>query len=158
MAKATSTSDYNFKEEILSFLRQDELDYPAAAAKFGARALPFLNELINGSDEMLATKAAYLAGYISAPATKEILQNAAANKFTTVRIAAAYGANMQDAGTAKAILSKSLKDGDHGVVKVAIRSIGQKGLQKSFTHELKDLQTRALPREIINQAKSISTN
>lgn len=153
MAKAIKNENIN--EEILHFLRQEEMDYPAAAKKFGAAALPFLNELINGNDEKLARNAAYLAGYIGSPKSKAVLENAATNKFTTVRIAAAYGAASQDATAAKSILSKSLNDDDHGVIKVAMRSIGEKGLQKSFTKEIQAVQKKSLPTEIKNQAKSL---
>lgn len=110
------------KDDIIAFLRQDELDYPAAAAKFGKGALPFLSELIASSDENLATKAAYLAGYISDTSVKDILQKAAGNNFTTVRIAAAFGAQRLDAKSGQAILDKSMDDGDPGVLKHALNS------------------------------------
>lgn len=149
MAKATST---NINEEILAFLRQDELDYPGAAQKFGAGAVPFLQEITEGSDENLATKAAYLLGYISDESAKTALVAAAGNKFSTVRIAAAYGAANQDADTAKAILGSLLSDYDHGVVKVTMRSIGEKKLGKSLSKELKAVQ-KSLPAELKAQAQ-----
>ncbi len=109
-------------QDIIAFLRQDELDYPGGAAKFGKAALPFLAELINSSDENLATKAAYLAGYIKDGSVKDILEQAASNNFTTVRIAAAFGAQRLDAKSGQAILDKSMDDSDPGVIKNAMKS------------------------------------
>jgi hypothetical protein len=109
-------------QDIIAFLRQDELDYPGGAAKFGKAALPFLAELINSSDENLATKAAYLAGYIKDGSVKDILEQAASNHFTTVRIAAAFGAQRLDAKSGQAILDKSMDDSDPGVIKNAMKS------------------------------------
>lgn len=149
MAKATNT---NINEEILAFLRQDELDYPGGAQKFGAGAVPFLQEITEGSDENLATKAAYLLGYINDESAKAALVAAAGNKFSTVRIAAAYGAASQDADTAKSILGSLLSDYDHGVVKVTMRSIGEKKLGKSLAKELKAIQ-KSLPAELKAQAQ-----
>lgn len=119
-------------EDIIAFLRQDELDYPAAAAKFGKAALPFLSELINSSDENLASKAAYLAGYISDGSVKDILTNAADNKFTTVRIAAAFGAQRMDAKAGQVILNKSMDDSDPGVLKHAMKSAVALNIAKNF--------------------------
>ncbi|RYF46236.1 MAG: HEAT repeat domain-containing protein [Cytophagaceae bacterium] len=123
-------------QEVIAFLRQDELDYPAAAAKFGAAALPLLKELINGNDENLAVKAAYLAGYISDGAVKNIITDAASNKFTAVRIAAAFGAQKMKGADATAVLEKSLEDNDPGVVKIAMRSVESLSLAKNFKTQL----------------------
>lgn len=109
-------------QDIVAFLRQDELDYPAGAAKFGKAALPFLSELIDSTDENLATKAAYLAGYIKDSSVKNILHKAAGNNFTTVRIAAAFGAQRMDAKSGQAILDKSMDDSDPSVLKHAMKS------------------------------------
>ena len=109
-------------QDIVAFLRQDELDYPGGAAKFGKAALPFLTELINSNDENLATKAAYLAGYIDDDSVNDILQMAAGNNFTTVRIAAAFGAKQMDAKNGQALLDKLLDDSDPGVIKYTIKS------------------------------------
>ncbi len=116
--KATGVSN----QDIVAFLRQDELDYPAGATKFGKAALPFITELINSNDENLATKAAYLAGYIKDSSVKDILKMAAGNSLTTVRIAAAYGAQRMDAKNGQVLLDKLLDDTDPGVVKYTIKS------------------------------------
>jgi HEAT repeat protein len=108
--------------DIIAFLRQDELDYPGGAAKFGKAALPFLSELINSNDESMATKAAYLAGYIKNTTVKDILHKAASSNFPTVRIAAAYGAQRLDAKSGQAVLNKALDDTDPGVIKHAMKS------------------------------------
>ena len=77
--RTTGTTGGFQVDDLLAFLRQDELDYPAAALKFGVDALPFLKELVVGSDENLAMKAAYLVGYIEGDAADQILEEAADN-------------------------------------------------------------------------------
>ncbi len=126
----------SLNEMVIQFLRQDELDYPAGAAKFGAAALPLLTELINGNDENLAVKAAYLAGYINHDEVKDIISNAATNKFTAVRVAAAYGAQKLKSADASAVLDRILDDNDPGVLKVAMRSVANMSLGKNFKTKL----------------------
>ena len=47
-------------KDVRTQLEPDEPDY-AKAAQLGADAIPYLKELVNGPDTMLASKAAYLA-------------------------------------------------------------------------------------------------
>lgn len=126
----------NINEELIQFLRQDELDYPGGAAKFGAAVFPLLTELINGDDENLAVKAAYLAGYIKDSAAIDVIDRAASSKFSAVRVAAAYGAQQLKAADASAILEKVLADNDPGVLKVAMRSVSSMNLAKNFKTQL----------------------
>jgi HEAT repeat protein len=126
----------NTNEELIRFLRQDELDYPAGAAKFGAAVLPLLSELINGDDENLAVKAAYLAGYIKDNAAISVISKAASSKFSAVRVAAAFGAQQLKAADATAVLELALADNDPGVLKVAMRSVSQMNLAKNFKTQL----------------------
>lgn len=118
--------------ELLAFLRQDELDYPAGAKKFGKEALPLLAELIVGSDENLAVKAAYLVGYIEDEGANQILQNAADKGIAPVRIAAAFGAQKRDAKVAEGILKRSFEDNDPSVIKFAMRSVSALKMEKTF--------------------------
>lgn len=150
----------NINDEIIAFLRQDELDYPAAAAKFGKAALPFLSELINTSDENLATKAAYLAGFIGDGSVKDILQKAAASSLTTVRVAAAYGAQRLDAAAGQAVLDKSLEDSDPGVIKHAMKSAVALNVAKNLRSKIDkisqgfaDEHVKSLAGELISKMK-----
>lgn len=117
----TSTGGFN-PDELLAFLRQDELDYPAAALKFGEAALPFLKELVASTDENLAMKAAYLVGYIEGDAADQILEEAAAAGSVTIRVAAAFGAQKRKSSVAEAILQRSLEDSNPSVVKFGLLS------------------------------------
>lgn len=121
--KRTSAASGGFSpDELLAFLRQDELDYPAAALKFGEAALPFLKELVASSDENLAMKAAYLVGYIQGDAADQILEEAAATGSVPIRVAAAFGAQKRSSAAAEAILKRSLDDSSPSVVKFALQS------------------------------------
>lgn len=122
--KRTTAASGGFNlDELLAFLRQDELDYPAAALKFGEDALPFLKDLVGGSDENLAMKAAYLVGYIQGEAADQILEEAAATGSVTLRVAAAFGAQKRGSAAAEKILKRSLEDSSPSVVKFALQSV-----------------------------------
>lgn len=138
-------------QELINFLRQDELDYPAGATKFGPAVIPLLRELMKSSDENLATKAAYLAGYIKDDSIENILTEAADSKFSTVRIAAAFGAKKLKPAAAASILKKVMNDNDSGVLKVAIQSVQQLKLADQFKPRLKTIST-AHQDDIIRQS------
>jgi len=155
MAKITKTNTDDLNQEVLAFLRQDELDYPAGAKKFGAAALPYLEELIASNDEMLATKAAYLAGYIGGEAGSGALKKAAAAGFSTVRLAAAFGAQSLKEADATEVLSQALDDHDPGVQKIAMRSVQAKKLQAALKPKLQALSKNAVTEEIKTQASEM---
>ncbi|TCD10351.1 HEAT repeat domain-containing protein [Pedobacter frigidisoli] len=147
-------------EQVIAFLRQDELDYPGGAAKFGPAVLPLLKALIDGNDENLAIKAAYLAGYIKHDSVKDIITDAASNKFTAVRVAAAYGSQKLSATDASKVLEKSLVDTDPGVLKVAIRSVESLNIAKNFKTQLGnigkaqlDLSVKGFANDLIKKIK-----
>jgi hypothetical protein len=143
MAKTDNKTNDALNQDVLQFLRQDELDYAGGAKKFGPNALPFLQELIDSNDEMLATKAAYLAGYIGGAGSQGLLKAAVSNKFSTVRIAAAFSAQSQDTKTATDILSAALDDNDPGVVKLAMKSVASKNLGTALKAKLQAVAKRA---------------
>ncbi|MDG1277027.1 MAG: hypothetical protein P8O16_07080 [Algoriphagus sp.] len=136
MAQAKKKTSEFDPQELLAFLRQDELDYPAGAKKFGEAALPLLAELIEGNDENLSIKAAYLVGYISGTGADEILKGAADRGIAPVRIAAAYGAQKREPKIAEAILQRSLDDNDPSVVKFAMRSASALNMEKNFKSKI----------------------
>lgn len=128
-------------QELINFLRQDELDYPAGAAKFGPPSLPLLQELMKSNDENLATKAAYLAGFISDKSVPDILAEAAVNKFATVRVAAAFGAKKLTPASASVVLKKIMDDNDSGVLKMGIRAVQDLKIADQFKVRLKKIST-----------------
>ena len=139
MAKTrTSAKALSPNEEILAFLRQDELDYPEGALKFGKDALPFLKDLVDSSDENLATKAAYLVGYIDDDSADQILIDAA-SKSAPLRVAAAFGAQSRKSAVAESILKKTLEDGDPSVVKFALQSAKRAKLEKTLQPKIEKI-------------------
>ncbi len=131
----------NLNQELINFLRQDELDYPAGAAKFGPTALPLLQELMKSNDENLATKAAYLAGFIKDDSVENILTEAAASKFAPVRIAAAFGAKKLKPASASLVLKKIMEDNDAGVLKMGMRAVQDLKIADQFKTRLKKIST-----------------
>lgn len=156
MAKRTTKPSSSFDaQELLAFLRLDELDYPAGAQQFGKDALPLLADLVAGADENLAIKAAYLAGYINEEGSADILEKAAEKGSAPVRIAAAFGAKMKKPEVAEAILSKSLDDIDPSVVKFALRSASSLKLEKNLKPKIDKIAKSFQENDILEEAKSI---
>jgi HEAT repeats len=110
-------------QDVLAVLGSDEPRYEAAARSLGAEALPFLAELVRGEDTMLASKAAYLAGLIDAPASEEVLAEAAASPEVVVRAAAAGAAQHLSAGRSDRILERLLADDHVDVRRLAAQSV-----------------------------------
>ena len=129
----------NLNQEVINFLRQDELDYPAGAARFGSAALPLLQELMKSNDENLATKAAYLAGFIKDDSVADILTEAATNKFAPVRIAAAFATKKLKPASASLVLKKIMDDNDAGVLKMGMRSVQDLKIADQFKTRLKKI-------------------
>ncbi len=160
MAKAKKSTQTDFDpQELLSFLRQDELDYPAGAKKFGKDALPLLENLIEGSDENLAIKAAYLVGYMEDEGANDILSKAADKGIAPVRIAAAFGAQKREPKIAEAILQRSFDDNDPSVVKFAMRSASALKMEKTFKskidHISKNFQNESIKSDAMEMMKKM---
>jgi HEAT repeat protein len=109
-------------QDVLTWIDLDEIDYPAAAAELGAEALPLLEELAEGGDTMLASKAVYLATVISEPGSARIVERAAQHPDARVRVAAAAGLRNLAEEDAEPQLEGLLQDTDLGVRKVALTS------------------------------------
>lgn len=139
MAQAKKKTSEFAPEELLAFLRQDELDYPAGAKNFGEAALPLLSDLIEGNDENLSIKAAYLVGYISGDEADGILKTAADRGIAPVRIAAAFGAQKREPKIAEAILQRSFEDHDPSVLKFAMRSASAMKMENNFKSKIEQI-------------------
>lgn len=111
-------------KDVRTQLEPDEPDY-ANAAQLGADAIPYLNELINGDDIMLASKAAYLASLIKSENSISILENAARSPQPTVRVAVASGLRNISEENADRVSNLLIEDDDVGVRKITVKSISQ---------------------------------
>mgnify|MGYP000974877440 FL=1 len=152
------TNNDNINQELINFLKQDELDYPAGAEKFGPAVLPLLQEILKSDDENLATKAAYLAGYIKDDGKSSVLADAADNKFATVRIAAAFGANKLKPSLASPILKKIMEDNDVGVLKMAITSAKSLKITDDFKDRFKKISTSHQDEHIRESVNKLISN
>lgn len=108
-------------QEIRAILDSEEPDY-ALAAKLGPGALTHIETLIKGTDPMLASKAAYLAGLIQDAQSTTVLKLAAQSKYPEVRIAAAAGARQLTSHATSEVLLDLMEDQDPGVRKIALKS------------------------------------
>jgi HEAT repeat protein len=109
-------------EEIRGWLDPDEVDY-GRAARLGPDALPLLHELAQGSDVMLASKAAYLASLIGGEGSMAVLTAAARHSEPAVRVAAASGLRNLEESALERLAEPLLDDEDVGVRKVALHSV-----------------------------------
>src|SRR6185436_12011611 len=110
--------------EVLAYLEPDEPNY-AQAAKLGPDALPYLKEIIDKQDVMLASKAAYLVSLIKSEESLLILEYAALNKNPTIRVAVASGIRNISENDANMLLDKFIEDKDVGVRKVTLKSVSK---------------------------------
>lgn len=145
---------------VRSRLRDDEPEYDAMAAEWGAEALPFLAALAKSPDRTVGPRAVYLAGKIGAPGSATIVGEATSNPDPTWRLAAAGTAqNLPDVQRIE-IVSMLLKDTDAGVRKFALDSTPDqvdttlKGLLKDVatTDPVDDLRKHA--RDVIARLKN----
>lgn len=110
--------------DVLAYLEPDEPSY-AQAAKLGPDALPYLKEIIDKPDVMLASKAAYLVSLIKSDKSISILEHAARNKEPIVRIAVASGIRNISERDANILLDEFIEDKDVGVRKVTLKSVAK---------------------------------
>jgi HEAT repeat protein len=143
-------------EDVRKWLDAEEVDYPAAA-RLGPDALPALEQLAQGSDTMLASKATYLASLIGGDRSVRILETAGAHADAAVRVAAATGLKNLPEQAAAPIVERLLGDHDIGVRKMTVRSAAafaspamKTRLQRLAEHDpepfIRDLAIRHLPR------------
>lgn len=76
-------------DQLRRELDKDELDYPGLAKSLGSKALPQLETLVTEDEPRIASKAAYLAGLIGTPKSKQVVALAASSRHDVVRVSAA---------------------------------------------------------------------
>lgn len=123
-------------QQVKAALDVEEPAYDEAA-KLGADAMPHLSTLVKGDDAGLASKAAYLAGLIDAEGSADVVADAAQSDHAVVRVAAANSIAHVSAA-APALFEGMLADGDTGVRKAALRSVGtsERGDLKPLVQQL----------------------
>jgi HEAT repeat protein len=141
-------------EKIIDFLRQEETNY-GEAAKLGEAALPILNSIVLGSDEMLASKATYMAAMINSPHKGEVIANAARHQSPIVRVAAANAAGEISTDAAEKVLDSLMGDSDIGVTKFALRSVKAKNLGTKFSKQIKAMSSNHADEAIKTMAKAM---
>jgi HEAT repeat protein len=100
-------------------LDKDELDYPALASRFGADALPQLQQLVAEDEPRIASKAAYLAGLIDGA---DVVDLAAGSRHDVVRVSAAAAMALLPPDRTPDIAERLLSDADPGIRARAVKS------------------------------------
>lgn len=128
-------------EQVRAILDPEEPDY-SKGSELGPDAVPHLRTLVNGDDQMLASKAAYLASLIKADDAADVVADAARSPTEAVRVAAAAAARNLPAAKASSVLEPLVTDSDPGVRKVA-----RDAAPRRPTGRLKDLLDASEPGE-----------
>lgn len=110
------------KEQVLAVLNVEEPDYALVPA-LGEEAVPFLRQLVDGVDSLLASKAAYAAGLIGGMAAQDVLNRAAQHPSDIIRVAAAATLCHLPKAAASRVVATLLRDTDIGVIKQVLRCI-----------------------------------
>lgn len=111
-------------EDVIEVVAPEEPDYESAG-KLGPDALPHLREIVDGSDAMLASKAAYIASLIEDDGAIAVLETAANNEDVTVRVAAAAGVANLRGRDATGVVEQLIEDSDNGVRRCALESMSE---------------------------------
>jgi hypothetical protein len=144
-------------QDVVNQLDREEPDY-TQAARLGAEALPFLRELIQGSNLAIASKAAFLAGQINEEGSLQVLEVAAHHPDPVVRVAAAASAK-NVTGLSSTLANTFLSDTDPGVRKWGLQTLevaAPQGIRPSVEKIMKDdpdPALRDLARRIIDRIK-----
>jgi HEAT repeat protein len=139
-------------DQVLNQLDREEPNY-VQAARLGEEALPHLITLIQGDNAGLASKAAYLAGFINAAESAKALEIAARHPDPVVRIAAAASArNLTNVPTSLAL--DLLNDSDVGVRKWTLKTLEVHRLPGART-KVEEIMNSDPNVELRNKAKKI---
>src|SRR5262252_1765553 len=108
-------------QQVLAQLNPDEPNYQQAAG-LGPEAVPHLKSLVLGGDSGLASKAAYLAGFIASDQSTSVVELAARSPDPIVRVAAAASLrNLRTVPLSSAFLL--IDDVDPGVRRLTLESL-----------------------------------
>jgi HEAT repeat protein len=111
-----------FKDIRRELNKDDQLDYLGLASDLGPDALPALEELVDDDAPRIAASAAYLAGLIAAPASRQVVAKAVGKDHPVVRVAAAATLPTLAGRDVAGLAEKLLRDEDVGVRARAVRS------------------------------------
>jgi HEAT repeat protein len=111
-----------FKDIRRELNQDDQLDYLGLASDLGPDALPALEELVDDDAPRIAASAAYLAGLIAAPASRQVVAKAFGKDHPVVRVAAAATLPTLAGRDVAGLAEKLLRDEDVGVRARAVRS------------------------------------
>ncbi len=90
------------KQEVLKALQADDI----AAKQLGSAAIPHLLSIVQGKDQLLASKAAFLAGVLDLPESEGVVRLASKSRAKSVRVAAAAAAGRLSCHGATEILEQ----------------------------------------------------
>ena len=139
--------------DVLEALSPDEPDY-ARARKLGPAAVPFLQQIMMQSDQLMAAKAVYLAGLIGTDAGAQVVAHGASSANPAVRVAAAAAATELSQDRAAVILETLLGDADGGVRYRALKSTA-KHLNPTLRVRITEMAEREPNRRTREEARTL---
>lgn len=115
------------KSDVVEALSGEELDC-RKAEQLGAEALPHLKVLVKGEDELLASRAVWLAVRIDREKSLVIVKIAADREIPSIRMAAGFACNSLRGPEADKILNKLKQDPDE-VIRAKVAKFISKRVQ-----------------------------
>ncbi|TMQ15135.1 MAG: hypothetical protein E6J90_25900 [Deltaproteobacteria bacterium] len=127
--------------QVRAILDPEEPNY-SLVKPLGPAALPILEQLIHGPDQMLASKATYAAALIGGAGAAAVVLQAANSPNPAIRVAAAHAATQVADPHITPVLLHLLDDRDSGVRRQALRAAARRAdpalharLQKLITSD-----------------------
>lgn len=154
-SKAAYLAGLIMKARVKKALMPEEPDYQAAA-QLGPAALPALETFIEGEDEALSAKSAYLVGLIKDANVVRILVKAAASQNVLVRVAVAATAKHLRPAEASKVLITLAEDSSYGVRKMVLKSAPEKASSK-LVAKIKWMAQNDLERQLRYKASEVLT-
>lgn len=140
-------------EQVREQLEPIEPDY-VEAAMLGPDAMPFLDQIANSDDPMLAPRAVHLASLIGGDHAVRILRRATGSRDPVMRVQAAAVARHLPREAAEDILLNALDDTDAGVRNFALKTIKvMAAMPTAIQEKIKTLST-ADPEPFIREFSS----
>ena len=146
-------------EQLRTLLDPDEPNYATMATLLAPDDIPGLTTLVNGKDQMLASKAAYAMTLIPDASVLETVRAAANNPNPVVRIAFASGLRNLGEYDVDGVVTQLLEDEDPGVRKTAtntaglLDSPGLKAKLRSVAEEDPEPGIRALAKRVLGEPR-----
>lgn len=111
------------KDELKLLLSNEEPDYAGIFKQIDDSNIKHLKEIADSSDDMLASKAVYLASLYLSKEAEEIVEAASQSNRILLKIAAASALGNLEINTREKLAEKLIDENDIGIKKLVIKNL-----------------------------------